>query len=274
MKTLNLLKNVMLVNVCTIALVVSSCKKDDEKQKNLKLCKVSAFKTFENYNNTTTPEESFSLGYDSQSRLSEIRNNQGLLSFSYQPQQIIASDEENVITYNLDAAGRISGAKAKKLGGNYEETIAIKYNNQGYLIELKSSVYNITTTLTYTNGELTKVEEVELGYTLNSKRIRTSEIIYKDETSTNDFVHSKILPGLTDGILRHNLAYLLMPTLGKPAKRLIDKINYTVESGGITNSSLKTFIYLKDEKGNIIKAVRTHSDYSNSEVFEFDFTCQ
>ncbi len=259
----------ILVIIILFGLSNSACKKEDLNKENNSL-NVTSFKTLESYQNANDLGNSFSLSYDTQNRLTQIKGSQTTRKFSYQTGKIVVSDEQVIIIYTLDGSGKITEAKAVEIGSSNEETIRMKYDNEGYLKELKSSAYNITTTFTYTNGELTKVEEVELGYNFNSNIIRTSEIAYTDEVSNNAFVYSQILPEFTDGILRHYLSYLLIPTLGKPTKRLIDTINYNVIIGGINNNSVRNFTYLKDQNDNITKVVINSTD-SYSKILEFGY---
>jgi YD repeat-containing protein len=263
----------ILINLKTfLAMIIlfnSACKKNDLSKDN-KTLNVTSFKIVENYQNSAGLENSYSISYDNQNRLAQIKNLQSTRNFLYQADKIVVSDEPINITYMLDGSGKIKEAKAVKLDDNYEETLSVEYDNQGYLKEINSSANNITTTFTYLNGELTKVEEVELGSSSSSNIVRTSEITYKNEVSNNVFVYSQILPEFTDGILRHYLSYLLMPTLGKPTKRLIDRINYNVSIGGFNNSSVRNFTYLKNQNDNIVK-VLSNSDNSYSKILEFGY---
>lgn len=181
-------------------------------------------------------QDVLNFSYDNQGRVSLVKSATGLdISYTYTSTKIIAMIKESSgseglpFEYILDAKGRIISESS--LFGSKTE---YRYNAEGYLIESDEIVdpsTTYTTKYSYTNGDLTKIEE-DGDETI---------ITYGTELAFPNYMVNANLD------FPVNLLGPLKNYFGKQSVHLFTKIE---SSRSLTYD---TFTYVKDINGNVTK---------------------
>lgn len=252
-------------------LMLGSCSKSNDSKPKEESCKVESVQT-------TTPAGdawSSSYTYDNQNRVKKTTYNSGdYETYTYQSDKITLESSStgtysSNAVYNLDSKGRIV-----KITANYGTT-DLKYNNDGYLSELKftttieTSDPSFTRTFEYAGGNLNKVTT---QYDKGDLKTSVYTISYSENSA--DEASLKIIGGdywFTDNIY----VYLgdVANFLGKGSKNLISKIDIIdTDSNGGSSNFIINYTYQKDAKGNITSMKETQG--TDERTYNFTYTCK
>jgi hypothetical protein len=175
--------------------------------------------------------------------------------YSYETNKVIltdANDGRNFMKYDLDTEGRISSWRFEKL----------HYNDQGYLTEINKS-HTWYSKLYYTNGNLTKFEDVILDWTGNPNTV-TTIFEYNSEFSQE-------ITGIGSPLSEiYYFESALIPLMGKASvNRIVKK---TVSANGMPDV-VTNYTYKEDDQGNIIQFTATQPR-SKITVYTIGYQCQ
>lgn len=237
------MKKNLVLTLSTIMLIIASCKKNSSKNEEQNPTNCQLTESF--FSSTGGDSETTLYAYDTEGRISTVKFSDGSYqeTYAYTSTQITKTVKDGSInrtyTYSLNAQGRVTTENA--MADNYK--VDYTYNNDGYLTQsIETNLIDnskVTTTYTYTDGNLTKVVSPT----------STLDITYtSDAAKDNFFVEGDpSLPAFNSSILK---SYF-----GKTSKNLVAKISYG--SGYNENYS-----YEKDANGNITKVTMRTSDNS------------
>jgi YD repeat-containing protein len=253
----------------TASVMLGACKKSNDAEPEVKQgCPVSSFQYSEDITGRLHIEDRRAVNYDAQGRVAAIVEDDYETNFTYQANQIIEIQDGDVATYTLDANGKVTGVITSE-----GDIITTKYNSEGYLSELKHVVSYSTTTisLVYTNGEVTKIVEVQVtDFGTNTK---TTDITYKEEFSINDLAFAQSFPYMADVYMGADTR-MYLKSLGKNQKRLINSLKVVRTGSNGNNTNNVNYNYQKDANGNVTKVnmVSTgNENYTGS--YDFTYNC-
>lgn len=186
-----------------------------------------------------------------------VFNNGSPISKNYSYNYTSTSISHMESNYSLDAQGRIKNQSGSDHNGNFTKIYV--YNNDGYLTEIKKDNTNEVTKYTWTNGNLTKIEEVYSSGGTSYIHIEFYE--YGTELKpANFYADVPDLPIVYDYTFRY---------MGKQSKNLVSKIRY--ENG----ASSDIYSYGKDDKGNITSITQKEEGTLKTwSVYEFKYNCK
>jgi hypothetical protein len=217
----------------------TSCAKNDDSEPVATTCQA---KTMEYLENGKSDDKLF-FTYNDKGKVARVDhgtlNSTDYETYEYQTGKIVMFDKINflgkaeTITFNLDANSRITS-----VGNN-----TFKYNAEGYLIESKqvSTGVTNTTTFTYTNANLTKIDYL-IAYSTDTEKNSTI-IDYNTDAYQSIGGFGSVLANF-----EFNEYGVLTDFYGKTSKNLVTKD--TFKSPGYTDQ-VTTYTYVKDEKSKV-----------------------
>lgn len=246
-------KSILLLSALCL-LIVASCKRpDDIVDPGTTTCLLTErTKSFAGIDG-----EKFTNTYDADGKITSVKVSGGgvptVIIYTYSASKITAvrTDEDGSYTsvYSLDAQGRIVTESLN--GSDYR---SYSYNADGYLIELVEG--SSTTKYSYTDGNLTKVDDIE-GKT-------TKTYTYGTDLFNINFFLGEYFSSESP----------LAKYFGKSSKNL--PIKYA-HKGIYGNEELliaeETYSYQKDAQGNIVKVVLQDVD-KNLYTSNLKYTCK
>lgn len=242
-----------------IMLIAVSCSKSKEEPKDEtpKACLVSEVV------NGNNKDDKQAYAYDESGNvLTYIYAGEGLKeTYTYTSSSITKKHEQSPVSYTevftLDAQGRVKSSSWTSTDvANSNYTASYTYDNDGYLIEKKTTHYDNTTSTqkcTWTNGNLTKIEDFYNGSS-------TPNIVFTYQYSADILPSNFLIVGILDvGLYDTHISKFF----GKQPK------NLPAYDGA-------TYTFTKDVNGNIIKFVSEYkyngSDYVN--ITEYKYNCK
>lgn len=173
-----------------------------------------------------------------------------IYSFNYTSTSISGGDYN--LTYSLDAQGRIKSETGSDSGGSYTNTYT--YNSEGYLTEVRNDNRNQVTKYTWTNGNLTQIEET----TNNGGTPYISTDIYEYGTEVRPANFYSDVPDLP-------IVYTyIFKYMGKQTRNLVAKQNNDT-----------SFSYGIDNNGNVNSLIEKENGTGKVwSAYEFKYNCK
>lgn len=246
-------KQILMLSALAMFMITSCSKSKDEPKEEMVVCQLTQASLSGN-GETITHSYEFKDGKITFVKAASDKVSHPL-NYSYNHTSTSISEGETM--YTLDAQGRITSESGPENIGRYNKTYV--YNNDGYLIEVKKDNTNDITKFTWTNGNLTKIEEV-----VNYDGTAYSDITFYDYSS--DIRPTNFYADVPDMPVVYNYIFKFM---GKQTKNLVSKERYEIGTTG------NMFIYGFDSNKNVTSM--TDKDETSGFVngaYEFKYSCK
>ncbi|MBB6130965.1 hypothetical protein [Mucilaginibacter lappiensis] len=249
-------KSLLLLSVSL--LIVTSCKKDNNKQPDKKeeTCSLTEG-TYTAKRTGVGQVGKTTYTYDDKGRVSTLKwdsaNDPYLDQYTYANDQItVKRNNGAIITYKLDNSGRI----IKAIYADSHQETNYTYNTDGYLIQ-EVSTDGSSSKYTYTDGNLTSDAYTDS----NPNYSHTATIQYTTDTAKNNLIDEQLVNWLPQHYNKALKAYF-----GKASKNLPLK---SFDSNGF----YENYTYDKDAKSNIVKFTTTDK-YEFGYVLDVKYSCK
>ncbi len=229
-------------------IIAASCSKSKEKPKDeTSSCQVTE---------KTSSNGTVSYSYHSDGKLAATKEGVYQETYTYAPTSMIwkfiePSGNTYTTTYTLDAQGMVKTS----FDGAVNNTFS--YDGNGYLIEVRGEALWVgILKYTWTNGNLTKIEQTRGGST------NTTNLEYGIESRPMGFNADYASGGefiWQDG----DRQILASSSFGKQPKNLVSKITF--------NGGTSQYSYTKDANGNIAKVAVTGT---NGTSIDYKYNCK